>query len=99
MWLPWVEVGIAAIELVILVRIWLDGREILKVERKNYELYDTHINEIRAERLRRQGQLAAARQAKANKAARKNEAASGKTSSRILDAGSKNPGGSNVAGG
>ena len=90
---------IAVIDLFLLVLIWKDGRSILEVERKNYNLYDTHINEIRAERLRRQGQLAAARQAKANKAARKNEAASGKTSSRILDAGGKNAGGSNVAGG
>ncbi len=90
---------VAVIDLVLLVLIWKDGRSILEVERKNYNLYDTHINEIRAERLRRQGQLAAARQAKANKAARKNEAASGKTSSRILDAGGKNAGGSNVAGG
>lgn len=90
---------VAVIDLALLVLIWKDGRSILEVERKNYNLYDTHINEIRAERLRRQGQLAAARQAKANKAARKNEAASGKTSSRILDAGGKNAGGSNVAGG
>ena len=90
---------VAVIDLALLVLIWKDGRSILEVERKNYNLYDTHINEIRAERLRRQGQLAAARQAKANKAARKNEAASGKTSSRILDAGGKNTGGSNVAGG
>ena len=90
---------VAVIDLALLVLIWKDGRSILQVERKNYELYDTHINEIRAERLRRQGQLAAARQAKANKAARKNEAASGKTPSRILDAGGKNTGGSNVAGG
>ena len=90
---------VAVIDLFLLVLIWKDGRSILEVERKNYNLYDTHINEIRAERLRRQGQLAAARQAKANKAARKNEAASGKTSSRILDAGGKNTGGSNVAGG
>ena len=90
---------VAVIDLFLLVLIWKDGRSILEVERKNYNLYDTHINEIRAERLRRQGQLAAARQAKANKAARKNEAASGKTSSRILDAGGKNAGGSNVAGG
>ena len=90
---------VAVIDLALLVLIWKDGRSILQVERKNYELYDTHINEIRAERLRRQGQLAAARQAKANKAARKNEAASGKTPSRSLDAGGKNTGGSNVAGG
>jgi len=60
---------VAVIDLFLLVLIWKDGRSILEVERKNYELYDTHINEIRAERLRRQGQLAAARQSKANKAA------------------------------
>jgi hypothetical protein len=90
---------VAVIDLVLLVLIWKDGRSILQVERKNYELYDTHINEIRAERLRRQGQLAAARQAKANKAARKNETASGKTPLGILDARGKNAGGSNVAGG
>lgn len=90
---------VAVIDLFLLVLIWKDGRSILEVERKNYDLYDTHINEIRAERLRRQGQLAAARQAKANKAAKKNEGAQGKTPSRILDAGGKNAGGSNVAGG
>lgn len=89
---------VAVIDLFLLVLIWKDGRSILEVERKNYNLYDTHINEIRAERLRRQGQLAAARQAKANKAAKKNEAAPGKTSLRVLDARGKDTGGTNVAG-
>ena len=71
MWISYLSLVMFAVELLILIRIWLDGREILKVERANYQLYDTHINEIRSERLRRAGQLAAARQAKANKAAAK----------------------------
>jgi hypothetical protein len=71
MWISYLSLVMFGVELLILVRIWLDGREILKVEQANYKLYDTHINEIRAERLRRMGQLAAARQSKANKAAAK----------------------------
>ena len=81
---------VAVIDLALLVLIWKDGRSILQVERQNFQLYDTHINEIRTERLRRAGQLAAARQAKANKAAKKNEGTASKTSSRILDAGVPN---------
>lgn len=94
----WINQIRDVLELFFLILIWKDGRSILEVERKNYNLYDTHINEIRAERLRRQGQLAAARQAKANKAAKKNEAAPGKTSLRVLDARGKDTGGTNVAG-
>jgi hypothetical protein len=71
MWVSYLSLAMFAVELLILIRIWLDGRAILQVEQANYELYSTHINEIRAERLRRMGQLAAARQSKANKAAAK----------------------------
>ena len=76
MWIDRILQAIAVVELLVLIRIWLDGREILKVEQANYKLYDTHINEIRSERLRRAGQLAAARQSKANKAAAKKQAVS-----------------------
>ena len=76
MWISYLSLIMFGAELLLLVRIWLDGREILKVEQANYKLYDTHINEIRSERLRRAGQLAAARQSKANKAAAKKQVVS-----------------------
>jgi hypothetical protein len=54
-------------ELVLLVLIWWDGRNILKVERATHQLYEFYVNERRSERAAKMAQLAAARAAKAAK--------------------------------
>lgn len=60
-------------ELVLLVLIWWDGRNILKVERATHNLYEFYVNDRKAERKAKLDQLAAARAAKAAKAAKENE--------------------------
>jgi hypothetical protein len=54
-------------ELVLLVLIWWDGRNILKVERATHQLYEFYVNDRKAERAAKLAQLAAARLAKAAK--------------------------------
>jgi len=55
------------IELVILWRIWLDGRAILAVEKASHDLYIKYFAERQAERKSKLEQLAKAREAKAAK--------------------------------
>lgn len=58
---------ISIVELILLIRIWRDGAEILKVERKTYNLYNDWITEVKTERETRHINLAKAREAKAAK--------------------------------
>ena len=62
-----------AIELVLLWRIWVDGRAIRAIEKASHDLYIRYFAERQEERKKKLEQLAAAR---ASKAAKKTEAAS-----------------------
>lgn len=56
-----------AIELLLLWRIWLDGRAILAVEKASHNLYIKYFEERQIERAAKLQQLAKAREAKASK--------------------------------
>ncbi len=58
-----------AIELVLLWRIWVDGRAIRAIEAASHDLYIKYFAERQAERTAKLQQLAKAREAKAAKKA------------------------------
>lgn len=55
------------IELILLFRIWVDGRAIRKIEQATYTLYEFYVNDRKAERAAKLAQLARAREIKAQK--------------------------------
>ena len=55
------------IELILLWRIWVDGKEIRKIEAASHDLYIQYFAERREERAKKLKQLADARAAKAAK--------------------------------
>ena len=55
------------IELILLFRIWVDGKEIRKIEAASHDLYIAYFAERREERTKKLKQLADARAAKAAK--------------------------------
>jgi len=57
-----------AIELILLWRIWVDGRAIRAIEQATYKLYEFYVNDRKAERTAKLEQLKKAREAKAKKA-------------------------------
>jgi len=58
---------VAIVELFFLILIWLDGREVLKVEKHTNQMYKTWMDEVHAERQARRASAAKAREAKAAK--------------------------------
>ena len=67
------EQGVAGIDLILLVMIWLDGRAMKKSAIATEKLYSEWFMERRAERASRQESARKAREAKAAKADIKNE--------------------------
>ena len=55
------------VEIVLLYRIWVDGRAIRAIEQATYELYKFYVDDRKAERTAKLEQLRKAREAKANK--------------------------------
>ena len=55
------------IEIVLLYRIWVDGKAIRQIEQATYELYKFYVDDRKAERTAKLEQLRKAREAKANK--------------------------------
>lgn len=62
-----ISLAFMIVETYFLIKIWHDGKEILKVERATHSLYGDYIADRREERHKKLEQLAAARAAKAAK--------------------------------
>lgn len=75
---------VAFVELIFLILIWKDGREILKVERHTNAMYKSWMDQVIADRQARRASAAKARESKAKKA----EAQSGSTNKEVHESGS-----------